>query len=332
MFESIRLVTLAVSTMAALAMAPPARSHPPLEMQGEVVFLPADTENENPPAYRMSAHTFAYSMKLHRQAPALRMAIYHVQFPSPVRTRYPENNTVHAEYYLPVRSEPVPGVIILDILGGDQTLSRLQATILASRGIAALFVQMPYYGPRRPVGKRVRLLMPSIRHTLGAVRQTVLDVRRAVAWLKDRQEIDRRRIGLLGTSLGSFLGGLSAEMEPSIRRVALLLGGGGLVDAFYDHPQAWLLRTVYELLGGSKEQLARTIAIADPLTFADRLKNRDVLLFGAKRDDIVPPQALVRFWEATGKPEIIWYDSTHEGAALYFIPAMVRIVRFFRTW
>ena len=31
---------------------------------------------------------------------------------------------------------------------------------------------------------------------------------------------------------------LTAEMEPRLGRVAVLLGGGGFVDAYYDHPQA----------------------------------------------------------------------------------------------
>ncbi len=73
-----------------------------------------------------------------------------VTFPSPVTTKYDCNNTVHCEYYCPTSPGKHPACVVLHILGGDFPLSRTFATALAHRGVAALFVIMPYYGPRRP--------------------------------------------------------------------------------------------------------------------------------------------------------------------------------------
>ena len=70
------------------------------------------------------------------------------------------------------------------------------------------------------------------------MRQTVLDLRLATAWLESRPEIDAKRLGILGTSLGSFIAALTAEMEPKLGHVALLLSGGGFVDYWYDLPEA----------------------------------------------------------------------------------------------
>ena len=61
----------------------------------------------------------------------------------------------------------------------------------------------------------------------------------------------------MGTSLGSFIATLTSEMDPRFSRVAILLGGGALVDAFYDHPQAAPYRRIWELLGGNKEQVIK---------------------------------------------------------------------------
>ena len=68
-----------------------------------------------------------------------------------------------------------PGAIVLDITGGDQTVSRVMARHLAQNGVAALFVQMAYYGPRRPPNCSLRLLSTDLEHSFAAVRQTVLD-------------------------------------------------------------------------------------------------------------------------------------------------------------
>jgi dienelactone hydrolase len=296
---------------------------------GTVHFRPLGDQKSIPERYRLEAHSFSYTMELKTELASSNVAVYQVRFPSPVITSCPENNTVYAEYYRPKGKGPSPGVIVLDITAGNQRLSRIIASHLAQHQIAALFMQMAYYGPRRPPGSDLRLLSPDYRRTMAAIRQTVLDVRQSTAWLESRPEIDPERLGILGTSLGSFMGSLAAEMEPKLRRVVVLLGGGGLVDAYYDDPRAAKLRKLWEALGGTKEKMAALVAPADPLTYAANLKERQVLIIAGKRDDIVPPKAAEALWAASGKQKIIWYDCTHYGAVVYFFPAMRHIVRHF---
>ncbi len=297
--------------------------------KGTVRFRLKGDQANVPERYRLDEHQFDYTLAPHRELRNIGVTVYRLQFPSPVTTATPENNTVHAEYYRPHGKGPFPAVIVLDITAGDQTVSRTIASYLAQHQIAGLFVQMAYYGPRRPPGSELRLMSMDYRHTLAAIRQTVLDVRRATAWLESRREIDAKRLGILGTSLGSFIGSLSAEMEPKLGRVAVLLGGGGLVDAYYGDPRAASFRAMWEMLGGSKEKLAKIIAPVDPLTCAENLKDRKVLILAGKRDEIVPPKATEALWIATGKQKIVWYDCTHYGAALYIVPALEQVVKHF---
>jgi dienelactone hydrolase len=261
--------------------------------------------------------------------PTSGLNIFAVRFPSPLTSPCPDNNTVYAEYYRPAGAGPFPGVIVLDITGGDQSLSRTIATCLAQNQIAALFVQMAYYGPRRPPGSKLRLLSTNIPRTMEAIRQTVLDIRRATAWLDARPEIDRTRLGIHGTSLGSMIGALAAEMEPKLSRVSIALGGGGLVDAYYEDPRAAPYRKVWEALGGTKKKAIEGLSPVDPLTCAGNLRDRRVLMFAGKRDEIVPPKCTEALWKAAGEPRIIWYDCSHYGAALYFAPMMKEVVKHF---
>jgi dienelactone hydrolase len=299
--------------------------------KGTFRFAPAGDQANVPERYRLGERTFDYRLRLRDELPNSGVTIHHLQFPSPVKTATPENNTVHAEYYRPQGAGPYPGVIVLDITGGDQSLSRNIAAHLAQHGIAGLFVQMAYYGPRRPPGSKLRLLMPNVEHSLAAVRQTVLDLRVAAAWMASRHELDPERLGIMGTSLGSFLAALTAEMEPRLGRVAVLLGGGGLADGYYDHPQAARYRKVYEALGGSKEKLAQILAPADPLTCAANLKERKLLMLCARRDEIVPPKMAEALWAASGRQKIVWYDCTHYGAVVHLTPALEHLVQHFRA-
>jgi dienelactone hydrolase len=295
--------------------------------KGRFRFTPTGEQKNVPERYRLTERTVAYQMSLKRDLPNSGVRVFRVQFPSPVKTATPENNTVHAEYYRPTGKGPFPGVIVLDITAGNQSLSRHLSIFLAQRKIAALFVQMAYYGPRRPPGSKLRLLMPDINHSLAAIRQTVLDLRVAAAWLESRPDIDGKRLGIMGTSLGSFMAALTAEMEPKLGRVVVLLGGGGFVDAYWDHPRAVPYRKIYVAVGGSKDKLARIIAPADPLTCAANLKDHKLLILAGKRDDIVPPKMAEALWKASGRQKIVWYDCGHYGAIVYLAAALDHITK-----
>jgi dienelactone hydrolase len=297
--------------------------------KGSFRFKPDGDQKDIPERYRLDERSFDYELSLKHELPSAEITVYRLTFPSPVETKLKENNTVHAEYYLPHGKGPFPAVIVLDILDGSQTVSRTIATHLAQHNIAALFVYMPYYGPRRSPGSDVRLLMPDIDHSVEAIRQTVLDLRAATAWLESRKEVDARRLGILGTSLGSFMGTLTAEMEPKLKRVAVLLGGGGIVDAYYDHPRAAQVRQLYEAIGGSKEKLTKALAPVDPLTYAGNLKQRKVLMISGKRDEIVFPKMAESLWKASGEQKIVWYDCGHYTAVFYLLPALDDIVKHF---
>jgi dienelactone hydrolase len=299
--------------------------------KGTVHFRVVGDAKSIPERYRLAEHKFDFEMSLKQELDSTGVKVFDIRFPSPVETETKENNTVHAEYYRPKGEGPFPGVIVLDITAGDQNLSRIMATHLANNGVAGLFVQMAYYGPRRPAGSDLRLLSPDVPHTLAAIRQTVLDIRRASAWLENRPEIDGKQLGIMGTSLGSFIAALTAEAEPRLGKVAVLLGGGGLVDAYYEDPRGAIFRKLWETLGGTKERMKQIIAPVDPLTYAENLKERKLLILAAKRDDIVPPRCAEALWQATGKQKIVWYNCTHYGAALYIVAALNQITEHFKA-
>jgi dienelactone hydrolase len=271
-----------------------------------------------PERYRVPTHRFEYQLSLRHDLHHSGIKVYDLTFPSPVRSDVPENNTVHAELFMPAGEGPFPACIVLDILQGDALVARAESMWLAQHGVAGMVVYMAHYGPRRPAGSPNRLVSTDIPKTIAGIQQTVKDVRCAVAWLANRPEFNPNQLGLVGTSLGSLVGAVVAANEPHIKNVCLMLGGGGLVDAYYDHPRAKQYLPLVELAGG-KAAVKALIDPVDPLTYARQLKEKNLLMICASRDDIVPPQAAKALWEATGKQKIVWIDSTHVGAALHLM-------------
>ncbi len=309
------------------------RSSTPLASEptaGKVSVDPKDDEKARVvERYRLPEFTFEYKLTLRHNLQHTGIRVFDLTFPSPVKTAIPENNTVYAELFLPPGEGPFPAAVVLDILQGNALVSRGEAMWLAQNGVAGLVVYMAHYGPRRPPGSKERLLSMNISHTIDAVKQTVLDVRCAVAWLASRKEIDANKLGIVGTSLGSFLSAIVAANEPRIKNVCLMLTGGGLVDAYYDHPLAKPYTPLIDLVGG-KITMKMLLAPVDPLTYAKQLKDKNLLMICASRDDVVPPKAATRLWEASGKQKIIWVDSTHVGAGLYAMTALRAMSEHFR--
>jgi hypothetical protein len=69
----------------------------------------------------------------------------------------------------------------------------------------------------------------------------------------------------------------------------------------------------------------------DPITKAANLRGRSVLMIAASRDEMVPPSAAKALWEELGRPKIVWYDTTHYGAAFYIPLAIKHVVEHFQA-
>src|SRR5262245_56480148 len=230
--------------------------------------------------YRLKEQTFEYKLALRHDLRHSGVKVYDLTFPSPVKSDVPENNTVYAELFMPGGNGPFPAVVVLDILQGNALIARAEAMWLAQHGVAGMVVYMAHYGPRRAPDSKTRLLSTDIPKTVAGVTQTVLDVRCAVAWLASTPDFDGEQLGLVGTSLGSLDGAVAAANEPRVRNVCLMLGGGGLVDAFYDHPLAKPYLPIAEALGG-KATMKALIDPVDPLTYAKQLKEKNLLMISA---------------------------------------------------
>ena len=295
---------------------------------GEARLSPSAAEPEVPELFRLEAALFPFEMTRLRQDS--RIEVWSVQFPSPIESPDPVNNTVHAEYFLPVGVGPGakrPGVVVLHILGADFPLARYLAARLAERGIPALFMKLPYYGERKPPG--AEFLSVDIERSMSAMRQGVCDVRRAASWLACRPEIDPEKLGVTGISLGGIVSALSAAVDPQIKRAGLLLAGGGLGDILWEMPEGRSYRAAWIKAGKTKADLERLTLPFDPLTYAHGLRSKQVLMLNGRVDEVISPAASRRLWEAAGKPAIEWFDCGHYSAVGYLLPVIRKVTDYF---
>jgi len=299
----------------------------PAEEVGRVDFKPGAEESNVPERFRLAPASFDFRMTPRLDTPAY--SVWSVQFPSPIVTPDVENNTVHAEYFRPKTPGRRPAVVVLHILGADFALSRYMALRLADRGVAALFVKLPYYGERRPPGGEKRFLSADIERTLQSMRQGVCDVRRAATWLASRPEVDPARLGVTGISLGGIVSSLAAAVDPALNHAALLLAGGDLARILWEMPEGAKYKALWVESGRTFDDLKALSAPFDPVTYAPRLVGKRLLMIAGNTDEVIPPASTRSLWNAAGRPPITWYDCGHYSAAGFLLPAIRQTVEFF---
>jgi len=157
----------------------------------------------------------------------------------------------------------------------------------------------------------------------------VCDVRRATAWLASQSQVDSSKLGVTGISLGGIVAALAASADPSISRAVLLLSGGGFAEVLWGMPEFATIRAFWLATGRSRADLQVFTRTYDPVTYAHRLRGKRVLMLAGNADEVIPPAATTKLWEAAGKPPLVWYDCGHYSAVGYLLPGVRKTVEFF---
>ncbi|MEN6451398.1 MAG: C45 family autoproteolytic acyltransferase/hydrolase, partial [Thermoguttaceae bacterium] len=245
----------------------------------------------------------------------VKFRVYRLSYPSPITTSFASNNTVPADYYVPKQLRPgvkYPAVICLHILDGNEPLTELVCSVLASRGIPAISFKLPYYGSRGGT-KGPQAMAADPKMFAGAIRQAGEDIRRTIDLLASRPEVNPERIGITGISLGGIIAASAAGAEPRLYRTGLILSGGDVL-AIIRH--AWETRPLSAMLrrlpAEERAEIEGQIAAADPLRFAPALRDRAlagrVMMLNAAEDEVIPHECTDKLAQALGIADrVTWF-------------------------
>ena len=199
--------------------------------------------------------------------------------------------TVPGLFVVPAQAaKPSPCVILLHGLGGNKSQMALVATALAHRGYASLSIDIAGHGDRPRIGGK-SITEASIEQMHLAAAQTIADLRRATDFLAARPDVDSKRIGYLGASLGGIIGTVFAGDEPRIKAVALWAAGGDWGKLF-TRSSISTPKGYDKNLSARDAEAARIEAImrdVDPLTNVAQIAPRPLLLINGDQDTVVPP-------------------------------------------
>lgn len=123
---------------------------------------------------------------------------------SAIKTVSAENNTAYAKFFL-FDKDKKSAVVVLPHWNAKAGSYFDLCKVFKRVGVSALRLTLPYHEERMPpeLERADYLVAPNVGRTLQSLRQSVVDTRAAVAWLKQQ---GYERVGIVGTSIGSCVG------------------------------------------------------------------------------------------------------------------------------
>jgi dienelactone hydrolase len=274
---------------------------------------------------------FDYQMR--ELSKRMNFCVYRLTYPSPIQSPQKENNTIPADYYMPNHLQSglkYPAVIYLHSLDGNEQLTDMVCSVLASRGLPTISFKMPYYGERGGTkGPEAMIEKPSV--FLGAVMQVGQDIRRTIDLLASRPEINPDRIGVAGLSLGGLTAAAAAGNEPRLYRATLMLAGGDLLSIIRHAHETRLLSDMLDRLSPEERtDVEAKINAADPMRCAAALRDRAmagrVLMINAGIDEVIPRANTEKLANALGiLDRVVWFDGLGHYTMMAELPRALKM-------
>ncbi len=159
-------------------------------------------------AERMQAHGFEHRLALYKRSLELFEKSRQLTRANCQRVEIPYNGACISALY--VRAEGLPedvrAPVVVIMNGLDSTKEMLQKSVMGTqfpeRGLSALFIDQP------GTGEALRL------HEMPAVHNTEVWASVVVDWLEQHPQVDAKRIGALGVSLGGYYCPRAVAFEP----------------------------------------------------------------------------------------------------------------------
>jgi len=204
-----------------------------------------------------------------------------LQFTSPVRTPYPENDRVNARWYeapylreeaLGVRAvdakRPRQAMIVMPQWNADAFSHNALCDMFNKFGISCLRLSKPYHDTRRPaeLERSDYAVSANVGRTLSACRQAVVDIRSSIDWLESQ---GYTQIGVLGTSLGSCYAFIAAAMDARLKVCAFNHASTWFGDVVWTGQSTRHIQSAFAHAGLTREDVRRLFVAVSPMAFMD---------------------------------------------------------------
>lgn len=221
--------------------------------------------------------------------------------------------------YLPHGVTRAPAVVVLPISNGNYHAKQM-AHYLADYGFICLRFQS-----RGEAFFAARNSENTTEEFERFLKTYVVDVLQGIDGLTVHPLVDRERIGVVGISMGAIIGTIVTGVDSRVKAGVFLLAGGDLTRILFSSKEPSILavrKRMEDQEDLTKEEIRQEVAMRlrhlDPLTYADRVDPRTILMINAYFDRVIKRRYTMALWKALGKPPMVQLPTGHYSAALFF--------------
>lgn len=233
---------------------------------------------------------------------------------------YNDRGEAVATAYVRTPRRLAAGYRILLTYAGMKTGPQILGLIPERPDVVLVAVQYPFARPRTP-GEY--LLAPyRLRR---AVFRTVAGGMLALSYLRETEGLRTDEITVLGASLGSSFAVMHGALDPRVKTVFLVHGGGGFPATI----RTMESRRDHFLRG---ELLAWTAAVLvdsfEPGRYVQRIAPRRLVMVASRRDKYFSVAGVQALYDRAGQPKtLIWTDTAHVGVRkAEIVKELVRLI------
>ncbi len=187
---------------------------------------------------------------------------------SAIKTTSMENNTAYATFF-PHAENKRAAVVVLPHWNAKAGTYFDLCKFFNKVGLSSLRLTLPYHEERMPpeLTRADYLVAPNVGRTLQSLRQSVVDTRAAVRWLKQQ---GYEKVGVVGTSIGSCVGFFAMVHDANIDAAVFNHVSGYVADV------VWEGLSTYHVKEGLKndvtlEELREYWMPISPMAYMDKL-------------------------------------------------------------
>ncbi len=194
--------------------------------------------------------------------------------------------------------------------------------------VDVLHIQLPFHGSRNPKSALFHgefFWSADLVRSLEAIRQSLLDVRTLMAWLRSRGYVE---VGVIGLSLGGSITMLTACVAPTPDYIAPVIAHLQLAEAVEDAPILWRMKNDLEKFGidkAARKELFNRLGLG---SFKSLLSPDRQLWIAARDDQYLKADLVERQWHEWGEPPIEWIPGGHMTFPLHLGKLLSRLKSF----
>ncbi len=191
-----------------------------------------------------------------------------------------------------------------------------------------LHVQLPFHGSRNPRSALFHgefFWSADLVRSLEAVRQSALDVRTLMAWLRAHGYDE---VGVTGLSLGGSITMLLACVSPTPDYIIPIISHLQLAEAVEEASILWRMKSDLEGFGIDRAQRRQLFTRLGLGSLKPVLAKERQLWVAARDDQYITAPLVERQWRQWGEPRIHWIPGGHMTFPLHVVPLMANMKSF----